>query len=76
MHSDKNRITFWVDGIKNNTEKVQMKKNLEKIDGVHEIAIDRTENIISIDYFEPATEETLKNHIVSTGHHVNKIEEW
>jgi copper chaperone CopZ len=71
-----NRIAIWVDGIRNDTEKIQMKKNLEKIDGINEVSIDRAQSLIAIDYNNPATEKEIKEHILSTGHDISREEEW
>lgn len=65
-----NQVTFTVNGIYNDTEKLQLKKALEKIDGVREIAIDRVDRTIAVDFNEPATEKDIKDCIESTGHEV------
>lgn len=57
-----------VNGIKNDTEKIQLKKALDKIDGVVQIAIDRVESTVDIDFNSPATEKDIKNCIESSGH--------
>ncbi|MBC7958267.1 MAG: heavy-metal-associated domain-containing protein [Vallitaleaceae bacterium] len=64
------RIVYKVDGIRNGTEKIQMKKALEKVIGVQEIAIDRVDSSIDIQYNPPATEDAITDTIESTGHEI------
>lgn len=64
------KVIFSVDGIQNDTEKLHMKKALEKIDGVNKINIDRAENEIEVDYNATATEDEIRECIESTGHHI------
>lgn len=61
------RILFKVNGIRNHTEKVQIKKALEKIEGIGQIAIDSMDSTINVEYNPPATERTIQECIDSTG---------
>lgn len=62
-----NKIIFKVDGIRNNIEKQQIKNALDKIEGVQEVAIDRGESEIEIEYNNPTSSIEIKDCIRSTG---------
>lgn len=62
------RILFKVNGIRNHTEKVQIKKALDKIEGVSQIAVDAAQSSINVEYNPPATEKEIHERIESTGH--------
>lgn len=62
-----NKITFKVDGIRNNIEKQQIKNALDKIEGVQEVAVDRGESCIEIEYNNPASVLEIKECIRGTG---------
>lgn len=71
------RILFKINGIRNNTEKVQLKKALDKIDGVVEISIDPIQSSVEVAYNPPATNGVIQDCIENTGHEttVEKTEE-
>lgn len=63
-------ISFKVDGIRNNTEKQQLRNLLDKVEGVQEVAIDPTNSTIDVEYNEPATEQEIWKSLESTGHDI------
>lgn len=69
------RILFKVNGIRNNTEKNQIKNALDKIPGVHDIIVDKLESSIDVEYNEPATVGEIKDTIVGTGHDTQENED-
>lgn len=69
------KVIFDIDGIPNDTEKVQVKKALDKIEGVSKITIDRAENYIQVDYNETTTEDEIRACIERTGHQVKDVRE-
>lgn len=62
------RILFKINGIRNNTEKVQLKKALDKIDGVVDISVDPIQSSVEVGYNPPATNQVIQECIESTGH--------
>ncbi len=64
------RVLFKVNGIRNNTDKVQLKKALDKIDGIGGVAVNPVESSIEVEYNPPATQQEIQERIESTGHEV------
>lgn len=61
------REHFRVNGIANNTMKVQMKKALRKIEGVNDVCIDKGRSTIEVMYNPPATSEAIWECIEGAG---------
>lgn len=68
------KVTFKVNGIENDTEKLQLKNALVKIKGVNEIAVDRVESTVEVEYNPPATELGVRECIEGTGRAVKGVE--
>lgn len=62
-----NKIIFKVDGIRNNIERQQIKNALDKIEGVQEVAVDRGESAIEVEYNNPTSAIEIKDCIRNTG---------
>lgn len=62
-----NKIIFKVDGIRNNIERQQIKNALDKIEGVQEVAVDRGQSEIEVEYNNPSSAIEIKDCIRSTG---------
>lgn len=65
-------ISFRVDGIRNNTDKQQLRNLLDKVEGVQEVAIDPASSMIDVEYNAPATEQEIWKSLESSGHDIKK----
>lgn len=70
MIFDMEREHYEINGLVNSSVKTQVKNALEKIDGVNKVCIDIGRGTVEVAYNNPATPETIKNCIESTGHKV------
>jgi copper chaperone CopZ len=59
-----------VEGMQNKETKTQIKNALKKIDGVAQVGVNLTTGTIQVDYNAPATENTLKSCIESSGYKI------
>lgn len=56
-----------VSGMQNKETKTQIKNALKKIEGVNEVGVNLTTGTIKVDYNDPATENTIKSCVESSG---------
>lgn len=63
-----NRVHLNVNGVSNENMKTQLKNSLEKVEGVNQVCVDMARETVEVIYNEPATEESIKSCIKSTGH--------
>ena len=67
-----NNISFNVPGIINAEMKTSLKNALDKLDGVQEVDVDQTLDVVTIGFNEPATENAIQACIEETGFKVNQ----
>lgn len=61
------KVSYNVNGLINNNVKTQIKNELEDIDGVHQVEVDRGRSQVKVEYNPPATEDTIRNSIEHVG---------
>lgn len=64
------RVHYNITGLVNESAKTQMKNSLEKVDGVSNVCVDLGRSSVEVMFNKPATCDTIKSCIESTGHNI------
>jgi len=57
-----------VSGLVNSESKTKLNNSLDKIEGIHRVAVDINRGTVEVEYNEPANEDMIKNCIEKTGY--------